>query len=94
MAKNNKSKGNRSGNNQSRQAKKASQPSDNQVQTRAIMRTTASVARQDKIKESFKDKEGNKIKEYINTYYEGKCKENLQVLEKQQMLIGMCYNLF
>lgn len=58
------------------------------------MRMTASVPRQDKIKERFKDEEGNDIKEYINAYKEGNCKENLLVLEKQLLLLGMRYNLY
>ncbi len=94
MAKKDRRKGNHSNKNQNRQAKKASQPSDNQVQTRTIMRMTTSVPRQDKIKEPFKDKEVNEIKEYIDTYSKGNHKENLPVLEKQLLLFGTYCNLF
>ena len=55
---------------------------------------TKSVPRQDKIKESFKDKDDNKIQEYIDTYHDCDCKENLLVLEKQLLLLGTHYNLF
>ena len=94
MTRNDKSRSNRNGNGQNKQVKNASRPSDNQVQTRAIMRMTASVPRQDKIKETFKDKEGNDIKEYIDMYKEGDHKENLLVLEKQLLLLGTRYGLY
>ena len=55
---------------------------------------TASVPRQDKIKQTFKDKEGNKIKEYINRYHESDRKENLLALKKQLLLLRICYNLY
>ena len=72
----NRSEDNRSSNGQNKQVKNVSRLTDNQVQTRAIMRMTPSVPRQDKIKEMFKNKEGNIIKEYINMYKEGDLKEN------------------
>ena len=89
-----KSRGNRNGNGQNKQVKNASRPSDNQVQPRAITRMTTLIPRQDKIKETFKDEEGNDTKEYIDMYKEGDCKENLLVLEKQLLLLGMRYDLY
>ncbi len=65
MTRNNKSRSNHNGKGQDKQVKNASQPSDSQVKTRMIMRMTALIPRQDKIKETFKDKEGNDIKEYV-----------------------------
>ena len=43
---------------------------------------------------SFKDKGGNNVKEYIDTYQEGDRKENLLVLKKQLLLLGMHYDLY
>ena len=58
------------------------------------MRMTKSAPRHDTIKESFKDEDENKIKEYIDTYNDGDHTENLLVLEKQLLCLGTCYNLF
>ncbi len=94
MTRNNKSKSNCNGDGQDKQVRNASRQSDSQVQTRAIVRMTASIPRQDKIKETFKDREDNNIKEYIDTYKEGDRKENLLVLKKQLLLLRMCYDLY
>ncbi len=93
MTRNDRSKSKRNGNDQDKQLRNSSRPSESQVQTRAIMRMTASIPRQEKIKETFKDEEGNDIKEYIDTYKEGDRKENLFVLEKQLLLLGTRYEL-
>lgn len=82
MTKNDRSIGTCNSSNQGNQAKKPSRLPGNQDETRAIMKMTTSVPRQDKIKESFKDENNNEIKEYISTYHDGNCKENLLVLEK------------
>ena len=58
------------------------------------MRMTASVPRQDKIKETFKDEEGNDIKEYIYTFRDGDPAKFLVEFEKQLLTIGDRYNLF
>ncbi len=94
MTRNDRSKSKRNSNDQDKQLRNSSRPSESQVQTRAIMRMTASIPRQEKIKETFKDEEGNDIKEYIDTYKEGDRKENLLVLEKQLLLLGTRYELY
>ena len=87
MMMNDKSTGMHDSSNLGKQAKNPSLLSSNQVQTRAIMRMTMSDTRQDKIKKSFKDKDDNKIQEYIDTYHNDDRKENLLVLEGQLLLL-------
>lgn len=73
MTRNNesKSKSNCNFGNQGKQAKKPSQPLINQIPTRAILKMTALNPSKNKITESFKDEDGNKIKEWIHTYQDG-----------------------
>ena len=72
-----KNQNNCQGGGQGKQAKKPNRPVTVQVQTRVILKMNASNPNENKIKESFKDDNGNEIKELIHTYKDGDRKENL-----------------
>ncbi len=73
---------------------KPNQASNSQPATQAILKTKAAKPSGNKIKVSFKDKDGDAIKEEVYTYEDGEQKEVLLILEKQLLQLGVRYSLF
>ena len=71
-----------------------SQNSKSTRQSKAILKIKRARRREHTIKASFKDNEGNEVKEYIHTFRDGDPPELLIEFEKQLFTLGDRYDLF
>jgi len=63
-------------------------------QSKAILKIKSACRSEHTIKASFKDNEGNEVKEYVHTFHDGHPPELLIEFEKQLFTLGNRYNLF